>query len=192
MSMITVDHMDPNTLNDILYLASEARGKITKVYAHWTAGWYGQTYTDYHICIDQDGKLYLMCDTFEERKAHTWHRNSHAVGIALMCCADANARSGYNCSFGSAPPTLAQIDTLAQVTAVLARGLGLPLDASHFLTHCEAAIEDDYGPGSGDTDTRWDLWYLPDFSKSDPMGYRVLGGHDWRKRAKEYFQKFYG
>lgn len=185
------ENMKANTLNDVLYLAMQANGKVNKVYAHWSAGRYGQAYEDYHICIDADGKLYLMCDTFEERKAHTWRRNGNAIAISLLCCFDAQAKRGYNCDFGSNPPTLAQVDTLAQVTAVLARGLGLPLDASTFMTHCEAAIVDGYGPGSGDPETRWDLWYLPDYSRKDYMDYRVLGGAEWRRLSNEYLRKFY-
>ena len=191
MILILTENMKSNTLNDVLYLAMQANSKIDRVYAHWSAGWYGQAYEDYHICIDADGKLYLMTDCFTEKKAHTWRRNSNAIGIALLCCADAKAKRGHNCDFGTAPPTHAQVDTLAQVTAVLSRGLGLPLDAAHFMTHCEAAIEDGYGPGSGDPETRWDLWYLPDFSRKDYMDYRVLGGAEWRGLSNEYLRKFY-
>lgn len=180
-----------NTLNDILYLANLAQGKIDRVYAHWSAGHYGQAYEDYHICIDQDGKIYLMTNWLGEKKYHTWRRNGGAIGIALLCGYGAQANDGYNCDFGAEPPTLAQLDSLAQVTAVLSRGLQLPINANTMMTHCEAAIIDGYGPGSGDPETRWDLWYVPDFNRKDYMHYRVLGGGYWRAKVKDYYHKFY-
>lgn len=183
-------NLKANTLNDILYLANLVQGQIDHVYAHWSAGHYGQAYEDYHICINYDGKIYLMTDWLAEKKSHTWQRNSRAVGIALLCCYGARAKDGYNCDFGPEPPTLTQLDSLAQVTAILARGLRLPIDASIMMTHCEAAVLDGYGPGSGDPETRWDMWYVPDFNRRDYQYYRTLGGSCWRGKAKEYFEQF--
>ena len=37
-------------------MAKLARGRITTIYLHWTAGHYSQVFDDYHLCIDQDGK----------------------------------------------------------------------------------------------------------------------------------------
>ena len=39
-------------------LAQQARGKISHLYLHWTAGHYGQAFDDYHINIDRDGQVY--------------------------------------------------------------------------------------------------------------------------------------
>jgi len=58
---------------------------ISRIYLHWTAGRYDQLFGDYHICIDGDGGVHRMAD-FETKLAHTWRRNSNAVGIALCCC----------------------------------------------------------------------------------------------------------
>ena len=77
------------TENELFELAKQARGRITAIYLHWTAGHYGQVFDDYHLCIDQDGTVYATCDDLCERKAHTWMRNNGTIGIALCCGYDA-------------------------------------------------------------------------------------------------------
>lgn len=112
------------------------------------------------------------------------------MGVALCCAFDAEARNGSNAWLGYEPPTPEQIESMAQVVAVLAEEFQLPLDCDDYvMTHCEAAIEDGYGPGSGDPETRWDLWYLPDF-----FGHRgelVPGGVLLRGKAA-YYQREWG
>ena len=71
------------TETQIKKMAKLARGRITTIYLHWTAGHYGQVFDDYHLCIDQDGTVYATCDDFCERKSHTWMRNGGTIGIAL-------------------------------------------------------------------------------------------------------------
>lgn len=51
---------------------------------------------------------------------------------------------------------------MAQVIAVLAMALDLKIGFETVTTHAEAACMDGYGPGSGDSETRWDLLSLPD------------------------------
>ena len=77
------------TETQIKKMAKLARGRITTIYLHWTAGHYGQVFDDYHLCIDQDGTVYATCDDFCERKSHTWMRNGGTIGIALCCGYDA-------------------------------------------------------------------------------------------------------
>ena len=87
--MYQSNYMTPDSLDDVRRLAHNARGMIDHVYLHWTAGWYGQCYDDYHICIDQHGEIYIMCDnSLTEVKAHTLGRNTGAVGVSLCCCGD--------------------------------------------------------------------------------------------------------
>lgn len=181
MGMILAENLTPISMEDVKAMAQAAQGYIEHLYWHWTAGWYGQAYDDYHFCIDQDGQIYAMCDDLTERKNHTWHRNTGAVGIAILGCADAHPNSGYDTDFGSAPPTKAQIESLAKLTQVLADGLGLPYDAEHMMTHCEAAELDDYGPST--TCERWDLWYLVDDAKDGEL---VPGGQLIRDKAAWY------
>ena len=183
-------YMTPDSLEDVRRLAQNARGMIDHVYLHWTAGWYGQCYDDYHICIDQHGEIYLMCDTFTEKKAHTLWRNTGAVGISLCCCGDATATVEGSVNLGSEPPTADQIEVMAEVVAVLADEFGLRLDCSDFvMTHYEAAYWDGYAPGQ-DPDCRWDLWFLPDYYGAD--GSLTDGGDLIRGKAAWYQRKWNG
>ena len=45
------------TDDDVQQMALDARGKINKIYIHWTAGHYNQTFGDYHINITGDGSI---------------------------------------------------------------------------------------------------------------------------------------
>ena len=40
-------------------VAKRSRGKINRIYLHWTAGHYDDVYDDYHINIGAGGELYL-------------------------------------------------------------------------------------------------------------------------------------
>lgn len=157
------------TISELEQLASDAResiwaqakanGREPKIYLHWSAGHYFQKFDDYHVNITADGKLYLSAD-LDEVLAHTWRRNSGAVGISLCCCAFATSAD-----LGDEPPTDAQIEAMAQATAAIANGLWLTIDREHVLTHGEAADNidgiyphEEYGPLT--TVERWDLQYL--------------------------------
>ena len=174
----------PITEKQLHQLARQARGRITRIYLHWTAGHYGQVFDDYHLNIDRDGTVYVTCDDFGERKSHTWQRNSGTIGIALCCgygadcalpsaiCAraaisavyDGEERDRYQAvmDYGSEHPTPVQIEVLAKIVAILCVELDLTNSEDRVTTHCEIAFRDGYGPGSGDPLTKWDLWFLPD------------------------------
>lgn len=140
-------------------VAARSRGKINRIYLHWTAGHYADVYDDYHINIGRDGELYITCDDFTEQKAHTWRRNTGSIGIAMCCAYGASAIRGSDTDFGKEPPTQLQIEAMAKAVAVLTHVLGLEIKLLTVTTHCEAALFDGYGPHSGDPDTRWDLWF---------------------------------
>ena len=188
------------TEKELMKLARQARGRITTIYLHWTAGRYGQVFDDYHLNIDQDGTVYVTCDDLCERKAHTWRRNTGTIGIALCCGYDADCalptaipaktawgavepyeyRDPYQAmvDLGSEPPTAIQIEVLAKVVAILCKELNLANSSEHVQTHCEIAFQDGYGPGSGDPETKWDLWFLPDICRKDklfPGGFLIRG-----------------
>ncbi len=63
-TMYLAKDMTPDSLEDVRRMAQNARGFITDLYLHWTAGWYGQCYDDYHICIDKDGSIYLCATSY--------------------------------------------------------------------------------------------------------------------------------
>ena len=169
-------------------LAHRSKGKITKLYLHWTAGRYEQVFDDYHISIGKTGTIYLSCSDFTELKAHTWHRNTGSIGIALCCAYLASCRRNFGnatplIDFGPYGPTQEQIESMAKVIAVITKELGLDISEETVLTHQEAASQDGYGPGDGDPDMRWDLWYLPDLPCTIKL---VHGGHVLRGKALWY------
>lgn len=186
-------------------MAKQARGRITTIYLHWTAGHYGDVYDDYHLCIDRDGTVYATCDDFRERKAHTWMRNNGTIGIALCGCSDAVcelptaicAKAAWSAAgpgeyrdpyeamidLGSEGPTAKQIDVLGKIVAILCYELDLPNSSDRVMTHCEIAFRDGYGPGSGDPETKWDLWFLPDDARN---GRLFPGGCLIRGKAAYY------
>ena len=191
MKQVTVEEIREMAENcrESIWEQAQAYGREPKIYLHWTAGHYGQYYlNDYHIAIDADGSIYVDHD-FDEVLAHTYHRNSGAVGITLACCVGATSDD-----LGSEPPTDAQIEAMAQVIVAVADGLWLTIDKNHVLTHGEAADNEDgiyphdpYGPKS--TCERWDLEYLgtgesPSFNPYATYGSR--GGDVLRGKANWY------
>lgn len=195
--------MQEVTIDELYELASDARqeiwggaqanGREPKIYLHWSAGHYFQKFDDYHVNITADGRLWLMSD-LSDTLAHTWRRNSGAVGISLCCCAGATTGD-----LGDEPPTSQQIEAMAQAIAAIADGLWLTIDRDHVMTHGEAADNEDgwyahdpYGPKS--TCERWDLEYLgtdesPSYNPLATDGTRggdVLRGKAlWYKNQKE-------
>jgi hypothetical protein len=175
-------------LKELRKVARPARGKIFKIYLHWTAGNYHQFFEDYHLNIDKDGEIVLMHEDLTKVIAHTWHRNTGAIGIALCCAVGAVANNGLDTDFGKQPPTGAQIESLSRVLAILADVLAIEINTQTILTHCEAASLDGYGPFSGDAQTRWDLWFLKDYdNKMKPGGDVLRGKAFWyQKLFKDY------
>ena len=187
-------------------MAREARGGIHRIFLHWTGGHYGVNETAYHLCIDRDGTVYMNCKSFLSYKPHTYQRNSGAIGIALLCGYDAHCwtPAGRDASlvdvayesdrlvrpdcaaidYGEEPPTQKQIDALAKIVALLCHELWLPLDEDTVMTHCEIAFIDGYGPGDGDPDMRWDLWFLPE--PATLQGELYPGGMLLRAKAQYY------
>ena len=169
----------------IISMAKEACHEIDHIYLHWTAGHYSQAYDDYHLNIDRDGTVHKTCRSLTELKPHTYNRNSRSIGIALECgyraslAVPVGAREeelfgviagskrlrpllSAEVDYGPEKPTVPQIECMAKITALLCRYLELPITEETVMTHAEAAIADDYGPCSGDSEMRWDLWFLPD------------------------------
>ena len=104
------------TLQELAALAENAKGEIRRIYLHWTAGHYNNTYDDYHLNITGDGTVWSSCGKLTEYKEHTWHRNSGAVAVSICCCADAVAYADGGVDFGSVPPTHIAADPSVQIT----------------------------------------------------------------------------
>ena len=172
--------------------AAAEYGRETKVYLHWSAGHYGQFWSDYHVQIDKDGEIYVIADgALDDVLAATWRRNTGSVSICILGCYDAT--TNY---LGQESPTPLQIDGMAQAIAALCNGLWLTIDKQRVLTHGEAADNEDgiephdpYGPRT--TCERWDLEYLgtlesPKFHPWSTDGGR--GGDVLRGKANWYRQ----
>ena len=143
-----------------LWAAAGSMGRDVKLYCHWTGGWYDAMSEDYHINILQDGSIDLT-NALSTSLPATYRRNTGSVAITMDCAVDAMGQ--YD--LGPNPPTDAQIESMAQVIAVLAEVLELPIDIYHVMTHAEAADNmdgwyacDPYGPAN--TVERWDLAVL--------------------------------
>lgn len=160
---------------EAIWQQAQSVGRDVILYLHWSAGHYGQFFEEYHINIDYDGNMYASTDDLAEIKAHTWRRNTGAIGITLACCYNATTND-----FGPEPPTEQQVETMAQVVAVLCKTLDLTIDAARVMTHAEAADLDNYGPAT--TCERWDLWFLPGVAKGE-------GGNTIRSKACHYQQQ---
>ncbi len=164
-------------------MAEAARGKIDTIYLHWTACAYGQVFDDYHLCIGKDGNIEApleMCN-LAEKKAHTWLRNTGAVGIAIEAARGAKVDKDGVINYGKyAPPTREQAEGLALAVAIICKGAGIPIDKDTVMTHAEIADVDGYGVFDSDPDMRWDLLRLP-------FAPNISGGEYIRKLA---FGKF--
>lgn len=144
-----------------LAAAAAEYGRETKVYLHWSAGHYGQFWSDYHVQIDKDGEIYVIADgELDDVLAATWRRNTGSVSICMLGCYGATTNN-----LGQESPTPLQIDGMAQAIAALCNGLWLTIDRQRVMTHGEAADNEDdiepheeYGPRT--TCERWDLEYL--------------------------------
>lgn len=176
------------THKELHKLAREARGYAKKIYLHWTAGNYNDAYDDYHFNIGKDGELYITCKTLLETKSHTYNRNKESVSIALCCCAEGRLYGHGRVDFGEQPPTPVQLEKMSQVIAILAHALEIDITFSNVMTHAEAAFMDGYGPGSGDKEMRWDLWYLPDLPFNRAMR---PGGTALREKAQWYYDYYF-
>ena len=198
MAVISRSSLREVSIDELRAAADEARediweaakeyGREPKVYMHWTAGHYETFFDDYHVSIDDAGRIYLN-GNLSDILAHTYHRNSGAVGITLNACVGATSSD-----LGAEAPTAAQIEAMAQAVCAICDGLWLTIDKDHVMTHGEAADNEDgieaseeYGPKT--TCERWDLEYLgtdesPAFSPWATDGSR--GGDILRGKANWY------
>lgn len=167
-----------------IWMNAAAVGRRPKIYMHWTGGYYETDFPEYHFSINGAGEI-SFTHGFDSKLAATYMRNSGSVAIALNCCVNAVAYADGTCNLGECPPTPIQIEAMAQVVAVVADALGVPIDIYHVMTHAEAADNmdglypcDPYGPAT--TCERWDLAVL---SEGDDW---MSGGDTLRGKALFY------
>ena len=177
-------------------------GKPVQIVLHWTAGRYESTCGDYHINIIGNGDIVIREHDFAQKLAHNYRKNEAAIGLTLCCAYNANTNRS-----GDYPPTSAQIETMAQVIAVITKALDIPIDKIHVPTHGESADNEDYvvyypeysgypnntyGPKS-DCE-RWDLdvLYTAESPHFDPYNEITRGGSVLRGKALWYRNQYYG
>lgn len=166
--------LDPHALAQgkslLVSLPSLANGEhIDREFDHWSVEEYGSCDGQYNIVIELENGQWVakistsprlnavQVSSLHPYAAHTYQRNSHAVGIAV------NGMIGATTSdFGSQPIQLHEIEVLCAANAAVAKKYGIDLGGSvngehTLMTHAEAAILDSYFPGDGDPQARWDL-----------------------------------
>ena len=163
-----------------LWNGARSLGRDVKLYIHWTAARYNQTFDEYHINITGEGRCFISTDNFAEVKNATYMRNTGSIAITLCCALDAIGPD----NLGPYPPTEAQINAVSQVICVLADALDLTIDLNRVMTHAEAAdnldglnTHEDYGPNS--TCERWDLWVLREGEDPGAGGNQLRGNANW-------------
>lgn len=159
------------TLNDIAYLAAHCNAD--KVTLHWSGGSYENTSPYYHLNILGDGRVWSDFDSFDVAGKHTWHRNTGNIGVSILCCADASVDTDGNVTWGTVPPTDAQVNKMAMIVKTIADAKGWEIDKEHFKTHNDWAIIDGYSIHDDDPDMRWDLIALP---QEDGDGGAIIRG----------------
>lgn len=140
------------------------RGRIERIYLHWSGSDYVTTYPAYHYCITYVDGIARVVRTNDLRAnmrdvrvepelpyaAHTAGRNSYAAGLSVMGMKDA-----YPSDFGEFPLRNEAVNAMCRVAAELARFYRIPIDREHIMTHAEAALLDGYfGIRDGE---RWDI-----------------------------------
>jgi len=138
----------------------------SRIYLHWSAGPYRLDFDDYHKNIlGPDGKTIIQTyphtphvDPFTVVRAHTYHRNSDAIGVGLSCMTGATTND-----YGENPLTPEMIDACIELLRNLCNNYRVP--PHNIMSHAEAGDNKDnpeplphepYGPES--TCERWDLW----------------------------------
>lgn len=112
------------TLQELAALAENAKGEIRRIYLHWTAGHYNNTYDDYHLNITGDGTVWSSCGKLTEYKEHTWHRNNGAVAVSICCCADADALCRWRCGLWQRAAYTATVRNLGAGSSGFVPGTG--------------------------------------------------------------------
>lgn len=173
------------------------KGRIERIYTHWSAHDYRSVYPAYHFCVaTDDANEIVVVNTHDVREnmrnvydapdepyaAHTRGRNSFALGISMMAM-----EGSTPADFGKYPLTEFLIDGLCLVGAKLAKFYGVPIDADHIMSHAEAARHDGYFGTK--PEERWDIARLrADARRLVPQDV-VDVGDELRMRMRRFFER---
>ena len=148
---------------------------------HWSAGGYTQDFADYTYTIlgDSRATVHQHYSELNIPQYATWHENSDSVDIALLCMADGRLGGDW-----PLPPLALQVERACYLAAEISHRWRFPIES--WLTHCEIATRDGYGPDSGDPNLRWDLIS----TTQKEQGLRN-GGDVMRRKARWYADKYF-
>jgi hypothetical protein len=159
------------------------RGRLDRIYLHWSAGDYTTTFPVYHYCITWDGETAAVVNTHDLRAnmrdvyfdderpyaAHTSRRNAYSAGLSVMGMQGATPED-----FGDYTLREECLDAMCALAAELSTAFDIDVDSDHIMTHAEAAILDGYF-GLGD-DHRWDMALLvPTYAPLTPEIAKTTG-----------------
>jgi len=128
-------------------------GDIRSIYLHWTGSDYAAVFPAYHYCIalSPDGAPTVV-ETHDPRAnmrdvrdgdapyaAHTFGRNSYALGLAI--CGMGEARPD---DFGRFPLRDNMIEACCELAAQASTAYRIAIDVESVRTHAEAALVDGY------------------------------------------------
>lgn len=170
------------------------KGRIEKLYLHWSAGDYDTVYPAYHFCIGLDSlskpfvaqtsdlRLNMRdvrSDPDQPYTAHTRGRNSFAAGLSIMCMQEAQPAD-----FGAYPLTKSLIDALCLVSSQVATFYGIAVSSDSVMTHAEAAVIDGYFGTA--PEQRWDIARLAPCAAELKEADAASVGDELRQRIASY------
>ena len=135
-----------------------------KIFLHWTAGGYNQSFDNYHTVFLGNGKAVRNTQYGQDLSQHTAGANSGSVGLSLAAMGGKGVNEN---NFGSNPPTNAQINSMAEEAARLALAWGWDTATvdKNVMTHGEW---ERYATRNGILSGGPQRWDLDKLKQSDP------------------------
>jgi hypothetical protein len=169
---------------------------VNHFYAHWTAGGYCGVDAAYNFTVQLVGDEWTFVvshdpldnartiETGDTYAAHTFGRNSHALGFAVDCMAGATPAD-----FGADPLQMHELEALCAMLGAVAAVYKVDVGSRNLcMTHAEAAILDGYyiTDSPADGDTRWDLARFAAAPGTCEKPEAIANGTRIRARAVKY------
>jgi len=157
---------------------------MQQIYLHWAGTPYNAAPSVYNSIAKGDGTLVRSHAYGAGGLAHTAGRNSRGVGLSIAAMGVKGGKWSEKRAWKEFPPTNAQLNAMTAEAARIAIAWGWKksdISKSKILTHAEAALQDGYGPGSGDSQMRWDYHYM------NPGGRPGSGGEILRNMIRKHY-----
>ena len=157
---------------------------MQQIYLHWAGTPYNEVPSVYNSIAKGDGTLVRSHAYGAGGLGHTYGRNSRGVGLSIAAMGVKEGKWSEKRAWKEFPPTNAQLNAMTAEAARIAIAWGWKksdISKSKILTHAEAALQDGYGPGSGDSQMRWDYHYM------NPGGRPGSGGEILRNMIRKHY-----